>query len=237
MTKKTRTNPNRPSERDIAEPIGTFLRSKDFALYPEVEFEKDRPVADWVALHANGQRAGVIECKTTLSVKLLRQACWWLDKADWVTVGLPAPKGKHQAEERVKCHDLLQRLGLGLLEVADDGAVNVVMSPNVQEPGRSDRLIAILTPGHQAMGKAGTSKSDKWTPYQQTVANLRRFVADNPGCTLKEALRSIDHHYATLQQAITKLANYATNESGLRGIRTERVQGLMRLYLIEDDAA
>ena len=49
---------------------------------------------------------------------------------------------------------------------------------------------------------AGTSEGKAYTPFQHTKQRLIQFVEKNPGCTIREVMESIEHHYHKLSTAM-----------------------------------
>ncbi len=211
-----------------------YLKALGHICYPEVECAKGDPIADIVCVRRKGHQVedvGVVEVKTSLSLRLVRQACWWQEHADWAGLALPAPKGPKNRDEREKCYGMLQRLGLGLWEVPADGQVELILRPLVVT-GRSEALRQKLKPEHQQLGKAGSARAERFTPFQQTREAMRRVLRDSypvEGCGLKELLRESGHHYPTDQKAISSLRGYLTGD-GIRGIRCEQHQGKLVLF-------
>jgi hypothetical protein len=228
------TKPWPSSEKDLAHPLGGWLMLNDWKPYPEVELIKDGPVADWVAILDN-RLASVFEVKMTLSAKLLRQAAWWMDHADYVSIVLPTAKPGHHTEEREKFYPLLERIGLGLIEIRRNEhkhmEVDVKLKARRQLPGRSSPLVAKVHDGHNEVGKAG-SPGERFTPYKQTVHRLREYAKQNPGVILKDAVKAIEHHWDTNAQAVQKL-HTISQKDGLPGIRCEDDHGRTALYVDE----
>jgi hypothetical protein len=225
------------TEKQLAEPMAAFLMQRDWIPHPEVQLVDQGPVADWVAVLDN-RLASVFEVKKTLSAKLLRQAEWWMDHADYVSIVLPAAKpGKH-AEEREKFYPLLERIGLGTIELScnenNQIDINVVLKARRQLPGRSGPLIGQLHDGHRQVGKAGSATGERWTPYKQTLHRLRQIAKDEPGIYLSDAVKAVEHHWATDAQATAKLHTILVKD-GLTGFRCEDDHGKTRLYVDEGD--
>ena len=59
----------------------------------------------------------------------------------------------------------------------------------------------ILHERMKTYAEAGNSNGDRWTPFNQTVDDLKRYIHANPGCRLNDALSEIKHHYSSLSTA------------------------------------
>lgn len=232
------------TETELLEAVPAWLEARGNKVFTEVRIPGDdaNPVADIVTLKDG--RASVFEGKRSLSVHLIRQAYWWIQYADAVSVIIPAPATKSMQEERTKCYPVLQGLGLGLLEVRLDGKGHpipeLILNPKPQPAGRSGHLLDCIDPRasgvkrpQQRPNPPGVSAAHyvKSSPYNATIDALCHFIQRNPGTALKDAVRSIEHHWPTHQKAISQLSRIAC-ESGIRGIRTENQHGLTILYPI-----
>ena len=66
----------------------------------------------------------------------------------------------------------------------------------------------------------------------QALAHVRKY----PGCTIRECVEAIEHHYPSNRAAQSSFAKYATmGVLEFRGIRTERDGRRYRLYPVEPE--
>ncbi|HET6495254.1 MAG TPA: hypothetical protein VFH61_07830 [Thermoleophilia bacterium] len=230
-------------ETDLCRPVCDALFAQGWQVHEEMQLPalpggQSNPVAD-IVCERDGV-VGVYEAKLSLSATLIRQAHWWTDKANWVCILLPTPLKPATQIEWEKFMPLLQALGIGMTQVLweppGEPVIEKTLGATIHHDGRGGRLLAEARhkaprPQGNAVGAAaGSPGGARWSPYQDTLVRLRAFVADHPGCILKDAVRGIDHHWATDQKAVQKLHRIAM-EGGLAGIRTRRVAGLLRLHV------
>ena len=195
-------------ESELAAKIVRGLLDDAWEVYQEVAPFYCGQVADIVAVRAN--RIWVIETKMSLSLAVIEQAEWWKYYAHWVSCGVPAPsrrlglrnnnRGRHMAER------VARWLGLGLLEVDGDGVGNT-MAPSLNRHAKVEHLRNVLSDEHKTYAAAGT-KQGYWTPFKRTCRDVTKYVADHPGCNLKDAIAAVDHHYGTDSTAKACLAKF-----------------------------
>lgn len=140
----------------------------------------------------------VVECKTSLSLKLLDQLMWWRGEANYI-VGAYGGGRVGQAAST-----LCKTQGVGLWFVGFE-QVKEEISPRLHRR-RWGRLKDALRPEQQTQeyAKAG-SQGGYWTPFRQTCRDLYRVVEEHPGIELREALRRFNHHYANQTSAMSSL--------------------------------
>ena len=61
--------------------------------------------------------------------------------------------------------------------------------------------------------EAGNADGKRWTPFRATVFNLIRLVEKSPGCKLSDAIKELEHHYASYGSAKSGL--YAMINTGV----------------------
>lgn len=219
------------SESSMAEKVVSWLEQDGWTIYQEVQPHVDGPRADIVA-----QREGalwVVEAKKQLSFDLLAQAEHWKGSAHCVWVAVPLAKSSNG---RSMAFRVARLLGLGVLEVRslwpiDEGrmrAVSTVVEPT-ERSGIDSTLLRALRPEHQTHAKAGTNRGDHFTRYRATCEAIARYVTEHPGCTLREALSNVDHHYASIASGINALRTWASKGKA-HGIELREEDGVLRVY-------
>lgn len=193
------------TEAELAAKVVAWLEG-GFDVYQEVEGVAG--VADIVAVEiVRPKRCWIIETKRTLSLEVLGQAERWkrFEAAHMVSVAVPSArrhsKGRHFAEIAAG------RFGIGVL---------VVGTHEVKERHRKPELTRRLHPNydirkwlreeHKHYAKAGSAGGGHYTVFKGTCEAARGFVERNPGCTMRELVAGIDHHYASAKGAVSTLA-------------------------------
>ena len=193
-------------ETELAAQVVQHLIDLGWDVYQEVQMGQGEPIADIVALMDN--RVHVVECKRSLSFDVIAQASAWRQSAHWVSVAVPL--GKYSRGRQCAKTVLMER-GIGLFEVCSvDDPVRAEISPALRRwaghgPHRDrtwhmrdiKRLRGTLSENHRGDCAAGSAGGGHWTQWKATCAASRRYVAANPGCTLKELFAGVDHHYAS----------------------------------------
>jgi hypothetical protein len=190
-------------EVDLAVPVIAWLEEQHWEVYQEVQFSSNR--VDIAAVRNNLLWA--IECKTSMTFSVLEQAWRW--PVHFRSVAVPASK-----EERVFVYHIAKHLQVGVLTVGLDGWLDgkqyikveeVVDAPLIRlNHGYAKHLISKLLPEHKTSLAAGSAGGGYYTPYKATMDNVRRFIKEHPGCTLKDIMAGLDkYHYSNPTSAKT----------------------------------
>ena len=190
-------------ETDIAAGVIRWLRDLKWETYQEVS-PRGGKRADIVAV-MNG-RTWVIETKTTFSFDVIKQALWWKPYANWVSLAVPYGRGSsgHGLQEKV-----LKVFDLGLITWSDHGdGVHEELAPVLQRKLASPMLLKhIHEHGHHLKDQeGGMSGGGYWTPFKHTCHHLADYVAAHQGCSLKDAMLNIQHHYKRSSTATTMMS-------------------------------
>lgn len=220
------------SEVDLAKPVIEYLQNLKWEVYQEVQLYYGSPIADIVAVQH--KIIWVVECKKTLSLNLLDQANVWRHYAHYVSVAVPYTRRRRpQIVEEV-----LKWKGIGLLEVGPEWGnheVNENIGPRLNRKGLFNYIFNALDEGHKTFAEAGNPDGKRWSPFQQTVMNLKRVVAKHPGITMKELMDNNDmkHHYSSSATARSSILKWI--QSGIiKGIKLEREGKAYKLYMEEN---
>jgi len=199
-----------------------WLRDQQFEVYQEVEGPRGR--ADIVA--TCGPLVAVVELKVTLSFELLWQARRWRSSAHQVWVGVP--QSKRHDTGRSEAEWVFGQYGIGILSV-DGEYVGESSRPAFNRRADVARLRAVLCPEQQSGAEAGTNRGGQWTPFKKTCRALHQHAKTNPGALLGEAIKSIQHHYASDAGARARLSELI-QRGVVKGIRLERDGRALRVF-------
>jgi len=216
------------TEAELAKPLIPWLEAQHWTVYQEVQCSMYGAVADIVALQGN--LSWVIEVKRSLTFALIEQATQWHGRARFVSVAVPSPKTR--AKGRRIAENLLEQMGIGLILIGDENwrEPNQVIGPALRRRLYEGLAIAkFCTEQHKTWAEAGTAGSDHWTPFQQTARDVCRYVGEHPGCSLKELVDGIDHHYNRDATARSCLARWL-REGVIKGVRVEQAGRAIKLY-------
>jgi hypothetical protein len=216
-------------EIDLARKVIAWLIDQKWDVYQEVQVFQGGSIADIVARQASV--CWVIETKMTLSLAVIGQAHEWLHWANYVSVAVPAGKrGMGFAAH------ILNTYGIGLLKVNQyeydwSSPVEEMKHPAFRrKTGR--HLLGALNEGHKTYAEAGNNQGRHWSSFKQTGLDIYRYVRVNEGCTLKDVLKNVKHHYATPATARSCIPRWA--EAGkIDRIRVLKEKGQWRFYTTE----
>jgi hypothetical protein len=175
-----------------------------------------------------------------LSLKVIEQAHNWRHFSNLASVAVPAGKRNTAFAKTV-----LEMFGIGLITIGsmlkwvDPGTVDVadvneILVPKVNRcPGLT--LRRCLREEHKTFAEAGNANKLRWSPFQQTCADVRKYVEQHPGVTLKQLVDSVKTHYHSPQTARICIAKYV--EMGvLKGVCKELDGKSLRFYPDEQRA-
>jgi hypothetical protein len=188
------------NETELAIKVIAWLEEQHWDVYQEVIFPHASGRADIVAVRAG--YLWIIECKTSLTFTVLEQAAAW--RCHFRSIAVPSTRGDRG---RGIVYDIARDyLRIGVLTVGGNYVREYGKAPLMREHHqRSKWMIQQLKPEHKHAAKAGSNGGGYYTPYRATMDQVKRFIAANPGCTLKEIMTEIQdrHHYASDQSART----------------------------------
>jgi len=218
-------------ETELAAAVVSWLRSNGWHVWQEVRG------IDIVAT-ADHHRIWAIECKTALNFEVIAQAADRGYTVHWVSVAVPHKtnrKTSQQSRGHYLAREVLRERGVGLLFV-DKG--NVWVESEAKLCRRlGDRLIlgyvkslrAQLADTPQDFCAAGTSSPSPWSPFKSTVNELIAHVQQNPGTSIRDAVRAIEHHYRRDSTARACLTHWLS-KGIIKGVRIDRSGKAWKLY-------
>lgn len=201
------------NEEKLAEIVVEWLQSQGWEVYQEVSTGYGDPVADIVA--AKDGLTWIIECKLSVSLQLLAQVTRWVDQAHFVSMAVPrrgSMRGYWNVDHFI--NRTLKMFTVGRLDISpktDYREAEVKESVKAKENEYSQKSKLILKYLHKSQknwAKAGSSNGDHWTPFKETVKLLKEYITIHPGCTMKEAIDKINHHYSSPGNAVNGLNSW-----------------------------
>lgn len=211
------------AEADYAKLVCDWLVNIGWDVYVEVSTGVGAPRADIVATMGNSC-CWVIECKVRPGMGLIDQATTWIGYADFISIAVPPVKSFTHATH---WQNLCRWYGIGFFSVhinpdpsdhywkySHKPPVKMNVRPHLQPPiypsivvSRRGMIEKYLH-DEQRYGvteyDAGT-KGEYFTLYKRTRKNLLEYVAKHPGCTMREAVEGIEHHWGDNRTAIQVL--------------------------------
>lgn len=214
------------AEVDIARPVVEWLRAQHWTVYQEVSLGYGCRIVDIVA--TQGILAWAVEVKTSLSLEVIGQAREIRHECSFVSVAVPRPKRMHnKTSGRNYAEWCMRRDGIGMLYVSGDYVTDSIV-PALNRKRRM-RIEDRLVDAQQDWAQAGNANGDRWTPFQQTCRNVRRYVTEHPGVMIREVFEHAEHHYSTDATARACLLKWA-RVGKVKGVRCEQDGRRIRLY-------
>ncbi len=207
------------TETDLGKRVVEWLEAErsDWTVYQELpSFGK---VADIVCI--KNDLVWVIELKTSLSLAVIRQAFEW--DVDYRSVAVPDTISNLRNETREWWYSYLGKsMDISTIIVGEsrvytrncgdygrDWARHEVRFDidEITQGGRyistKRRLIELAESGlTDGFAEAGSCSGNHWTPYKQSMLEIREYITNNPGCTMNDIFNALGKlHYASKSSA------------------------------------
>jgi len=215
-------------ESDLAKIIVEWLKANQWEVYKEVAIGTTNQRADIVAVQ--GCLTWIIETKTSLSLALIAQAFRRLQLSHYVSIAVPYVR--RNDTELLFIKNLLKDYGIGLLQVERFRNNYIMQTVHPKLNRRRGIIKKYLNEKQKTYAEAGNYENKYWTPFQQTVLNIKKYLARNPGCTWKELIENVDHHYNSNSTARSCIYRWI-NEGVIKGIKIEKYGTNTLLFLEE----
>ena len=204
------------------------MESQKWDVYQEVQIDTYGRVADIVAVLGN--LVWVIECKKSLSLSVMEQACRWRRYANFTSVAVQRRKG---TDSRLFATKVLSKFNMGMLTV-DLGyplanKISEIVRPALNRKGLTARIKEKLLPIHKTFARAGNADGLRWTPFQQTSLSILCEVKNHPGITMTELMNKIHHHYSAESTARSCISQWA-QKGVIKGVDVKKDGRLIKLY-------
>lgn len=170
-------------EVDIAKPVEKFLLELGYLVRSEVKS------CDITATKED--ELLVVECKTSISLKLIYQAIDRQEFSDSVYIAIPQKPGK-KIPNRKHLLRLLKRLELGLIIVhilKTKTRVEVIIDPKVYRRSKKLKKRSSILEEIKSRSEnynVGGSKGKIMTAYKESAINIARMLKDKGPMTAKE---------------------------------------------------
>ncbi len=211
-------------EQDLYPPIKTLLERQGYTVKGEVG------AADIVAVRADEEPV-IVELKLRFSLALFHQAITRLKVTDQVYIGVRKPTGCTARRALKDNVALCRRLGLGLITVRADGAVEVQCDPGPYAPRKNKAKAARLLREFDRLegdpNAGGATRHGIVTAYRQDALRCAAHLAEQ-GATkgaevaratgVSEATRLMrDNHYGWFDKI--EKGVYCLTEAGQEGLK------------------
>ena len=197
-------------ETELAAHVVDWLRGEKWDVYQEVKLFSGGRRADIIAVKPGDHATLVwaIECKVTASLAVIDQARKWFTL--YRSVAIPWYAGKNNL-----FYGVAKNYNVGVLQVKKNGDIYEVDSPKLIRSNYHYCKHSILPGLHpdQRLTPAGSNNGDYYTPYKNSMRDIRNFITENPGCTIGDIHKRLGRmHYASKSSfrgsVLTALSTY-----------------------------
>lgn len=195
-----------------------YFLNDGWDVYQEVRYHQRS--CDVVA--QKGRLLWAVECKAGGFLAALEQARGWVHVAHFVSIAMPAPSARSGTTEEIMRH-----FGIGFLGFRHGGVFRIA-GPRLNRRLWEPFSAGWLNERQKTYAPAG-AQSGRWTPFRETCEDLKRFVDHHPGCSMKEAIAGIEHHYSSDIVARTALCSWI-KEGKVPGVSIKRNGRYINLY-------
>lgn len=188
------------TEAELADIFEGYFSECD--IYREVPFGG---YIDFIAVHGGHIRIGV-EVKKSLNFKVVEQAMRTRECCHYTYIAVKPPRGGVNYFLR----EYLEHYGLGLLTAApyrDTWDVREWVPPRINRHAVDPELEEYMK------RSVSGSQNDRMTPFKNTIELIVRELRFCDGKPVKEVLKRVKHHYASISSAQSSL--YKWCRSGL----------------------
>ena len=192
--------PEKRSETDLAKHLIEYLISNGYNdVYKEVyttKYNNSRPID--IVVKIKDLTHG-IECKISLTLNVVCQALYNLKYCNYSSICVFQANWKDYEHSTIQ--KILKQFGIGFFYVDKYGEVKKIIEPSLRRGKSSLKLHE-----EQKDSLAGAKTTKRVTEFSLTCTLLENYVKNHEGCTLKEAVKQIKHHYSNSTVAVTCLA-------------------------------
>ncbi|MBO9447170.1 DUF2161 family putative PD-(D/E)XK-type phosphodiesterase [Ruegeria sp. R14_0] len=210
-------------EQDLYPPIKALLERQGYTVKGEVG------AADIVAVR-EGDDPVIVELKLRFSLALFHQAITRLKVADQVYIGVCKPTGKSARRALKDNLALCRRLGLGLITVRADGAVEVQCDPGPYAPRKNKAKAARLLREFDRLegdpNAGGATRHGIVTAYRQDALRCAAHLAENGATKGAEVAKATGVPAATRLMRENHYGWFEKVENGVYGLTEAGQEGL-----------
>jgi len=217
------------TEKEIAGYVVQWLKYQHWDVWQEIRFNRGSNIHDIVAVRNN--LLWVIEVKQALSLTVMAQA--YKSISHFKSIAVPKGNKRHYNKGANFAERVCKAYGIGVILVDPKYMKEYIKhkreNDTFHQYGYWEKMIVKqhLPPsldrnGHRFMKsnidqlkqmpknfcKAGTNGGGYWTPYKQTVNEVKHFLEKHPGATIREIVDGLkEHHYASDKSAYANLGS------------------------------
>lgn len=180
--------------------VSGWLRRHGWDCYHEVQERRKGPRADIVAVRSDV--CLVCEVKNEVNMKLFNQAINWVGRTNFICIAHPQRAFERRGfrPNRAEQH-LLDYYGLGRIVTTETPRGIEVSEVVPPKHHRVNQTLAKNLKEEMKRYTPGLANTGYFTPWRRTMDAAVRYVEEHPGCTLREIVENIEHHYGPYSTA------------------------------------
>lgn len=186
------------TEKDMAEVVVNHLIENHLDVYQEVDTKPIGGVIDIVAKQNN--IIWCIECKLSLGLNVIQQAFNHTKYSNYTSIAVPCIKYRNSKI----IYEILKKFNIGIMLVSYDDIYEPIRAKLVRH-AYTKKYLKRLDPIQKKICNAGSKGGGYYTKFKSTKIQLIRYVKNNPGCTIQDAINNINHHYLAISTAKSSL--------------------------------
>jgi hypothetical protein len=187
-------------ETDLYEPVKAWLEGQGYTVYAEIPMWGTR--ADVVGI--KDRSTVIVELKTSLSRDLIDQGLRWHGRGSANLIMVAAPRRKRSIP--LDTHDLLARVGIGLLLVGEQDCEVVLSARPILVNPRYDISKSVTDFHLESDIQGGHSGGGFITEYRATILGVQKYLQSRgtQWSTIDDILLNCKTHYMNPKQSLYK---------------------------------
>ena len=212
------------SEASICKAVARAAEHCGWTVYAEVSLPTPhggRAPADLVL--QRGDETTIVEAKKALTWQLIEQAERWVGMANYSIAVCPSTSAKWKDIARKATH----AIGVGLIFWPGGKSWDDLVADCGLTPGGSavEQFLDGKQKGYSTPGAGGQRR---WSPTRAWLDQVEQYVQRNPGCTVRDVARSVQHGLRSNHLARNQIVRAA--ERGGVDVRIEEENGIRTLF-------
>lgn len=173
-------------------------------------------VADLVV--TDGRLIHVVEVKRAQSLALIEQLMGWRGHAHLISAAVPVTRRSSRGSEAF--HWAARQLGCGVFELGASCRQVVLPTFTRRISNRVRKRLCDEQTRPEEWAYAGSAHGGHFTPFQRTTRAVADYARNHPGCSMREIVQHVAHHYASDAGARASLTKWIVGGM-IRGVRIE----------------
>lgn len=108
-------------------------------------------------------------------------------------------------------------------------SADLLVKPHLNRRIVKGSLEGMLNEAQRTYAPAGTATGRRWSPFRETCDKVKLYVKGHPGCTMKEVIEAVDHHYGNDATARSSMAHWIEARK-VDGVEIRREGRRLALY-------